>query len=312
MLPSLVTLIFIFCLEVGHYIYLPTWTTLPVKEIKFLVPYVLFTSLSYYFAKNGLLYSSPLVYMGLRYLIAGVILLSISKRLIINRNVFIFSCLTVSSTILWAYGLTMVSPAESAVLSYSMPLFSLPIAFVLIRERPTDLEITGTMIGFLGVVIYSLPLLHAFNIGGIFLTIGNAVFWASYTVLYRKMKDQDPIALNASQFLIGAAIMLAFSPISFRLVPSENFLIDLLWLSTLGGFLTFLLWNYMVRISKVNRITVLAFSVPALTMIISIILTRTLPEILSVVGVVVMFIGIFVSRVNRGISFVKPSRNGGK
>jgi len=281
-----------------------------VKELKFLLPYVFFTAISYYFAKNGLLFSSPLVYNGLRYLIAGLILFSISKKLTINREVFFFSILTVASTVLWAYGLTMISPAESAVLSYSMPLFSLPIAFILIRETPTGLEITGTIVGFLGVVVYSLPLLHGFDMAGVLLTIGNAVFWASYTVLYRKMREKDPITLNASQFLIGAAIMLVFSPLDFRLVPTVDFMIDLLWLSTFGGVLTFILWNYMVRISRVNRITVLAFSVPALAMIIGIIITHTLPEVLSVVGVVVMFIGIFISRIKRGISFVRPTRNG--
>ena len=283
-----------------------------MKELKYLLPYVVFTALSYYFAKNGLLFSSPLVYMGLRFLIGGVILLGISRKLVFSRDIIIFSLLTTFSTILWAYGLTLVSPSESAVLSYSMPLFSLPIAFMLIREKPTRLEIIGTSIGFFGVIIYSLPLLGGFDLVGILLTVGNAVFWASYTVMYRKMKSQDPIALNASQFLIGAVIMLSLSPLDFRLVPTGDFVIDLLWLSILGGVVTFLMWNYMIRMSKVNRITVLSFSVPALTMVIGVFVTKSLPELLSVLGVLIMFIGIFTSRLKRGISFVRPFYNSNK
>ncbi|EQD61430.1 hypothetical protein B2A_03234, partial [mine drainage metagenome] len=66
--------------------------------------------------------------MGLSYLIGGLILLAISRKLILTRTLVYLSIMTAASTMFWAFGLMYVSPAESAVLSYSMPLFSLPIA----------------------------------------------------------------------------------------------------------------------------------------------------------------------------------------
>lgn len=280
--------------------------TAGMKELKMLVPYVVFTAFSYYFAKDGLVYSSPFLFMGLRYLIAGIILLAISRRLIFSRNLLILSLMTLTSTMFWAYGLIHVSPPESAVLSYSMPLFSLPIAFVMIREKPTKMELLGIITGFTGIVIYGFPLLTGFTELGVILTVVNAFFWAMFTVFYRKLKDEDPITINASQLMVGAAVMLAISLFDFRVTLAPIFLVDLLWMGTLGGAATFLLWNYMIRVSKVNRITVLAFSVPIFTMIVGAIDSMSFPDLFSIIGVAVMFMGILMSRINRGISIVEP------
>ena len=279
-----------------------------MKEIKFLIPYVVFTAFSYFFVKNGLYYASPLMFMAMRYLIAGLLLLAFSRRLILTKSLLALTLLTTTSTAFWAYGLLYVSPSESAVLSYSMPLFSLPIAFLLVAERPSKVEIAGIVVGFAGVVLYGIPLLSGFTLLGMVLTLINAVFWASFTVFYRKIKDQDPVAVNATQFILGSAVLFALSPLDFRLHFTSTFLIDLLWMATLVGALQFFLWNSMIRISRVNRITVLAFSVPIFTIVLDVFMTGVLPPVYSVAGVAVMFTGIALSRFKRGISFVVPQR----
>ena len=143
------------------------------------------------------------------------------------------------------------------------------------------------------------------------LTVINAFFWGTFTVFYRKLKDQDPVAVNATQFIVGAGIMLALSPLDFHLRITTGFLIDLAWMGTLGGALQFLLWNYMIRISKVNRITVLAFSVPIFTVVLEAFMTSRIPGIFSIAGVAVMFTGISLSRIRGGISVVVPEGNAG-
>lgn len=279
-----------------------------MKEIKFLIPYVVFTAFSYFFAKNGLSYASPLIFMAMRYLIAGVILLAFSKRLILNRSLLALTLLTTTSTAFWGYGLLFVSPSESAVLSYSMPLFSLPIAFLMVSEKPSGMEIAGIFVGFAGVILYGIPLLSGFTLIGMALTLVNAAFWASFTVFYRKIRDQDPVAVNATQFILGSAILFALSPLAFRIHVTTAFIEDLMYMATLGGALQFFLWNSMIRISRVSRITVLAFSVPIFTIILGVAMTGVIPSIYSVTGVAVMFAGIALSRLKGGISFVIPPR----
>ena len=280
-----------------------------MKAIWLLIPYVVFTSLSYYFAKDGLFFASPFLFMGLRYLIAGLMLLAVARKLVITRNLIYLSVMTAASTMFWSFGLLYVSPSESAVLSYSMPLFSLPIAFFMVKEEPSAMELAGIIIGFSGIMIYGFPLIHGFTALGVALTVINALFWAMFTVFYRKLRDEDPVSVNASQFLIGAAIMLALSPLGFRLDVTASFAVDLIWMATLGGAAQFLLWNFMIRRSRVNRITVLAFSVPIFTMVLGAVMAMAVPDLFSLVGVSVMFTGIILSRLRGGISFIKPHDN---
>jgi drug/metabolite transporter (DMT)-like permease len=277
--------------------------------LKYLVPYIIFSILSYYFAKDGVEHSSPVLFMGIRYIIAGLPLLMIVKKIVINKDTIILAILTSISSVLWGYGLLYVSPAQSAVLSYSMPIFSLPLALILIRERPQKEEIIGLLVATFGLSIYSIPLLSGFKLEGSELTLINAFFWASYTVYYRKMKDMDPLIVNTSQLLLGGIMMLIVSPL-FGLEMQLNFetLTDLFFVGTLGGSATFILWNVMMKYEKVNKVTVASFSIPIFSTVLDSIITSDIPSLYSVFGLSLMAVGIGVSRLKGGVGKVKPKR----
>ncbi|MGP6206583.1 DMT family transporter [Cuniculiplasma sp. SKW3] len=275
-----------------------------MKELKFLIAYVLMTSPSYFFAKSGLAFSSPMFFMAIRYAISGAILMPFSRKIQLNKDILVLSALTTTSTIFWVYGLVYVSPAQSSVLSYSMPLFSLPIAFLVVREKPSLFETLGIIVGFAGICVYGIPLLGGFTELGMILTIVNAFFWASFTVYYRKMKDMDPVSINSVQFLVGAAIMLLLSPLDFSFTYTNTFLVDLVWMATFGGAFSFIAWNYMIKLSTVNKVTVMAFSVPIFTTVLQAFVSMAIPNILFIIGIILMFAGIYISRLKEGINIV--------
>jgi len=90
--------------------------------------YALSASSNYFFVKFGLDYSSPLVYMSVRYLLAGVVLIMVSMiingdyHIIFNRDVVLLSLFSSIATALWAYGLVYIDPGSSAIFGYTMPL----------------------------------------------------------------------------------------------------------------------------------------------------------------------------------------------
>ncbi len=245
-------------------------------KFKYLVPYIVVAVFLYQFTKDSLNYSSPFFVMGLRYLIAGSLLLLISRRFLFNRDLIILSLLTTSSTVLWAYGLEYLSPSDSAVLSYTMPLITIFTSWALLKEKGTLTEVIGAVIGFSGVVIFSIPLLTGFLLLGSILTLVNAVLWSLFSVYFKKMKEDDPISVVGSQFMLGSLFMLVLSPINFKLSFTNEFVIDLLYLSILGGALQFLLWNLMIREEKINIVTTSVFAVPALTVIVQFLETLTI------------------------------------
>lgn len=269
------------------------------KLLTYLVPYVLMSSLQYQFAKDGLKYVDPMTFMGIRYFIAAAICFVIARnfRPILNRDTVLLSFFTFLSSAIWIYGLEYVSPAQSAVLSYTMPLFAIPLSVLLIKERVTPLVWTGALVGFTGVAIYGLALVSSGGSAlGAVLSFGNAFFWALYSVYIRKLRVQDPVRTVATQFFVGGLFYLPLIPFVFFLSPTPGFFIDLGYVSLIGGVTSLLVWSAMLRMETVGKITTLVFAVPATTVIIQSILTDQLPTTFSVLGICVMFAGIYVSR----------------
>ena len=281
--------------------------------LAYALPYVLIASLQYQFAKDGLRYADPFVYMCLRYLIASALCFALARSFkpVLNRQTLFLGVSTFLSTSFWAVGLQSVSAGESAVLSYTMPLFAIPLAAVILKEGTTRLGAFGALIGFGGVATYSLGLSYVGgSTVGIVFSVTNAFFWGLYTVYYRKLRNQSPTLTVGSQFLIGGVLFLPFFPFTFHLDPSSVFFLDLGYVSVLGGTVLFLLWNAMARLESIGRITTIAFAVPAMAVAIQALLTGEVPTPVEVLGVVLMFGGIYISRILPGGSRVEtePSR----
>jgi drug/metabolite transporter (DMT)-like permease len=264
--------------------------------LKWLLPYVLVASFQYQFTKGALDYASPFIVMGTRYIIVGVVFYFIGgRKLPLDRNSLLLAAFTSISTILWAFGLRIVSPGDSAVLSYTMPLFSIPLAYFIIKDKIVARELIGALIGFSGVVLYSLALAHGSLLIGAVLTVLNAFFWAAYSVYYRKLKDREVAPLFATQFLVGSIPMIVGAFFLPTLAPTTNFFLDMIYVVVFTGLIQYYLWNGLLRRGRVGKITTMAFAVPATTLLIDSVETWSVPSYVSIMGAIVMFVGIYVA-----------------
>jgi drug/metabolite transporter (DMT)-like permease len=201
---------------------------------------------------------------------------------------------------LWALGLQYVSPAESAFMSYTMPLFAIPLSMLILGEKTATRGLIGTIMGFIGVMIYSVPLSrdNSTILGGL-LTLGNAAFWAAYTVYYRKIRGQDRMMTIATQLLLASMLLMLGAMFDYRLTYSPNLVLDIAYLSVLNGATQIYLWNGLARIQRISKTATLIYLVPATATLFEFVETRVLPSFLSIVGMVVMIIGIYLSRSER-------------
>ena len=264
------------------------------------VPYILIATFQYSFAKDGLRYSDPMTFMALRFLIASLATFTFARsfRPKFNKDTILLSLFSAMSTLLWIYGLQRVSTAQSAVLSFTMPLFAIPITALVLKERASPLAFLGTIVGFLGVVIYGLSLAGNGStlLGGI-LTVGNAVFWALYTVYYRKTKNQDAMVTVGTQLLICGSLFAVFTPITFSVAVTSGLIVDIIYIATFSGFGSFLLWSAMLRRERVERVTTLALAIPAMTTLVQAVETGTAPGLVTLCGIGVIFLGIYISSI---------------
>ena len=266
--------------------------------MRYAVVIVLIQTFQFQILKDVLNYASPFVLMGMRLLIASFLIFGIVRRFrpILNKDTILLSLFTCASAVLWAYGLEYVSPAESAVLSYTMPLFSIPLSSIILSEKPTTNEWGGAVVGFVGVLIYSLSLTnHSFTLFGGVLTLVNAFFFAMYTVYFRKLRKQEPMMTVATQLLLAALVLLVLAPLDYRLVVTPNFLFDLAYLSILSGAVFFFFWNAMARSRKIGKTTTLLYLVPVAATFVQIVQTSIIPGIVSLNGLALMILGLYLS-----------------
>jgi drug/metabolite transporter (DMT)-like permease len=268
--------------------------------VGYLVPYVLISTFQYQVAQDGLKYSSPFVLMGLRYLIASLILFGVvrSFRPIVNKDTVLLSILTWACSGFWILGLEYVSPSESAVLSYTMPLISIPMSYLILSEKASHKEWTGAAVGFVGVLVYSFVVFEnrTLSLLGAVLTLLNAFFWAMYTIYYRKLKDQEPTTTVATQLLFGALLFFLITPIGYRVNVTPNFWFDLAYLSIFSAAASFLLWNAIARLQRVGKTSTLIYSTPLTVTVVQYAETSLLPPPLSLFGICLMILGIYISR----------------
>ena len=265
----------------------------------YLVPYVLISTFQYQIAQDGLKYSSPFLLMALRYLIASLLLFAVvgSFRPIVNKDTILLAILTSASSLFWILGLEYVSPSESSVLSYTMPLIAIPMSVLLLSERASTREWTGAGIGFVGVLIYSVVVLEseALSVIGAVLTVLNAFFWAMYTIYYRKLKNQVPTTTVATQLLFGAFLFFLITPLGYRIDATPHFWFDLFYLSVPAAAGTLLLWNALVRLNRIGKTSTLIYSTPVAVTMVQYAETSILPLPISLAGLCLMIFGIYIS-----------------
>ncbi|MGC8606582.1 MAG: DMT family transporter [Vulcanisaeta sp.] len=278
--------------------------------ISYLLIYVFSASFNYFFVKFGLRYSPPLGYMAIRYAVAGVILAVIAIIInrkyyfILNKDLALLSLFSSLSTALWAYGLLYIDPGSSAIFGYTMPLFAIPLSVLIIHEKPRTLNVIGALTGFVGVIIYGVSsIMRGVSLMGSVLTVINAIFWALYSIYFRKLGNNDGLIVVSNMFIVGSLMLVIMGIMvdglnifmSIEWVP--GFIGNLLGTSIIGGAVLFLVWYLLVNTIGVANSTPYIFTVPALTLVFNYLIMDIQPTIPEIIGSAIMFVGIYLASI---------------
>jgi len=270
-----------------------------LSSAKYLAPYIVINGFVYVFAKDGMGYSSPFVFGAMTGLVTFLFLLVAARgKLVFNLGTLLFSIFFWLSGATWLLGLDLISPAQSAILSFTMPLFVMPLSVLMLGERANRVESLGMLTGFAGIVVYNLPLLGgSLTLIGAGLTLADAFFWALFSVCMRKLKTQNANQTIATGSFFNFVFYGAFSFIGFGFTPSLNLAVDIGYGGAVGGALSFVLWNTLIRSMRLARLTTLVFLSPIVTLVYGALTTGAVPGVLTLGGVALIFVGIYASTV---------------
>lgn len=268
--------------------------------------------------KIGLLYCSPMLFAGIRFILAGLILLPLVGGL---RNYFksirssiksillvsLFQTFLLYSLFFW--GMNLVSGSTGAIVTGSTPLITAIAAHMILKNDKLYMKKAIFIFsGMFGVILISLE--KQFIIGnsfkelaGIFILLGASFASAMGNIVVATDKSKlAPITLNSAQMSLGGCALLLLSFLvegSPQITITKQFVLALLWLAFISAC-GFSLWFYLIKKErvKVSELNMWKFIIPIFGAIISwILLKNDSPTVLSVIGMLIVALSVLLFNV---------------
>lgn len=133
----------------------------------------------------------------------------------------------------YTMGLSITSPINASIVTTSMPIFAMILAFIILKEPITGMKAGGVAVGCTGAVILIVTSAAAANskvgdIGGDLLCLGAQFSFALYLSLFGKLiRRYSVITVNKWMFTYAALMILPFTfgdmaSIDYAAIPSRT------------------------------------------------------------------------------------------
>jgi len=266
-------------------------------------------STAYATIKLGLQYDTPFHFAGVRFMIAGLMILPFTVKPVVYIRMIrehwkVVAWVTFLQTLvnysLFYHGLNLVPGALGAVIVGSQPLVTAVVASMMNKDdKLTKKKIVTIIFGISGVILISAGR-QAFKfgtaielLGVLMILVANVATATSNVIVSLRSRGINPFVLSSSSVFIGGVILYLVSiPIEGRPqgpLPLKYWLI-LLWLSFMGAF-AFSLWFKLLQRPgvKVSELNLWKFIIPVVGAILSwLLVPDENPEWLTVSGMVII------------------------
>lgn len=268
---------------------------------------VLTTSLmgsSFAVGKIGLEYISPLLLVGMRFTLAGIIMAIIVKVLKKKHPVKVNDWLKIfligalqTAGVMGAIFLSLrtITAGESAILTFMNPLLVVIFGTLALKISYRLLQWAGVFLGFLGVVV-TMGGQVQLEVGTVF-GFASAVFWAIGTLLIKKWGWRfDTWVLTAYQMFFGGILLLAASLLLENTVPvfTAASVAIILWLAIPASIVQFSVWFYLLQNGNPGKVSAFLFLAPFFGVITGWLLLDEKIGISLLIGGTLIFAGIFL------------------
>lgn len=217
--------------------------------------------------KIGLLDAQPFVIGNCRFFIAGFIMLSASLILQKSRlpqgkewkQLAIYGFLNVTLYLgCFVLAMKKVSAGIGSLSTATNPLIISVISAIWMKRAIKKGELTGLILGILGVAIATYPLLvkSYASVDGLLILATSMISYSVGTIYYSKQKwDLPLLTINGWQVLIGGIMLL---PVTFLMTDWENnhytvrFWSSVFWLVVPVSIAAVQLWLYLLKTDAVK------------------------------------------------------------
>ena len=168
-----------------------------------------------------------------------------------------------------SWGEQYITSSMAALLTATMPLFTLLLAHRASQERITPLRLLGIAVGFAGVMVLMLPDLEtglSASLWGQLAVVAATVSYAIAAVVARRyLQNHSPLTATAGQLGVGMLIMAPLSLLidrPFRLSPSPAAWTSWVALTVVGTVVAYLLYFYLIARTSATFVSTVTYIIP--------------------------------------------------
>ena len=277
--------------------------------------------------KIGLQYTTPLQFAGIRFMLAGLMVLPLigslrtAMRYIRNNPRLILLIAFLQTFVQYALlysGLNLIPGALGAIIIGAGPLFiSLTAHFLMPNDRLTLPKLGIILMGIAGIAMVSLSNgsgketgnLMILGIVLLFLTNINAGF--TNVIIARDARHIPPLILSSSALVIGGLMLFLVSiPVEgFKITnPPAQYYFSLGWLSFLSATALSIWFSLLQRERvKVSGLNIWKFIIPVFGAIHSwILVPKESPDMVSVAGIAITALALILFNRQNSIQLKEP------
>ncbi len=256
-------------------------------------------------------YRSQILFAGIRFLAAGVIVIIfasiLSKKLMLPKKNSIgkIGVLSLFQTVFqytfFYLGLAHTTGTKASILNSTSVFFALIAASLILKqEKLSPLKITGCVIGFAGTVIINLSqgqIENSFSLSGEGFIIISSLSYALSSVFMKKYSESEkPLCLSGWQFMLGGAVMIIFGVLCGGRINTFNIQAAavIIYLAVLSAA-AYSLWSILLKYNDVSNVAVFGFMTPIFGCLFSALLLKEASAInisLTVISLLLVSLGI--------------------
>lgn len=283
------------------------------QTIGLLVFLVIVWGINWPLSKIALTYAPPLLFAGIRTVIAGIILIiaALPKRQQLHlRQLWPVYLVSAFLSIVFYYGFQTIGLQYVPSGLFSAIVFLQPVllgifAWIWLGERMYGLKIAGLVIGFLGVASLSLGgLTGSISPIGVLLALASALSWALATVYTKRNAARvDMLWMTAMQIMIGGVILLAAGSASESWADiswSSTFIINTLFIAVFVIALGWLVYFKLINEGEAGKVGSFTFLIPLISIGSSVVLLHEQITLNLVIGMLLIVSSIILVNVRLG------------
>lgn len=210
--------------------------------------------------KNALHFSDPFDFAALRTILGAlclfIVMLILKKPFSIKEipSLIVLGLLqTAGFTGLLVWALVEGDAGKTAVLTYTMPFWTMLLAWPLLGEKLRGWQWPAALFSLMGILFILDPLHLGTDVFSMILAIVSGISWALAVILAKKLQARSPnldlISLTAWQMLFGSIpiVIVALMTHTTSVEWSGYFIGALIYNSVFGNAIAWLLWLYALR-----------------------------------------------------------------